>query len=552
MNQPWLQNFDPLGNPILSTLAAAVPVCTLFYFLAVRRTPAWRAAIYAFAAALIVALAVFRMPAVMVAGAVADGMVFGIFRIAWVVVAAVFVYDISVESGQFEIIKRSVGEISSDRRLQVLLIAFAFGALLEGAGGGGAPVAVTGAMMIGLGFPPFQTAMMCLIANSAPVAWGGMGNPVRTLVAVTGLPEADFSAMLGRILPIIVVILPFWLIRVLCKTRDTLAVWPGLLVCGLTFGGIQFFWSNFMDSALVDILGGIGTLLVLAFFFRKVWSPRKDLALRGRSGRAQKEPGRPAHPPANPQSLVALPAALRLRRALGIRARRQGAGIVLLEAAGPRPAPSGDPHAARRPQIVRGAGILRRLLALHARHRHLHRRPDRRTAARPVVQTRRSEFSSAPFRNLRLSLIAIMAMLGLGYLTRYCGMDATMGMALAHTGAAFPFFGTMIGWLGVALSGTDAGSNALFGSLQTITANKLGLSPILMGAANSAGGVMGKMIAAQSLVIGCAVTGQQGQEGALFRAVMKHSIGLLILVGLLVLMYAYVFPGAIPNGHHFW
>jgi lactate permease len=255
MNQPWLQNFDPLGNTLLSTLAAAVPVCALFYFLAVRRTPAWRAAVYAFAAALVVALAVFRMPAVMVVGAVADGIVFGVFRIAWVVVAAVFVYDIAVESGQFEIIKRSVGEISSDRRLQVLLIAFAFGALLEGAGGGGAPVAVTGAMMIGLGFPPFQTALMCLIANSAPVAWGGMGNPVRTLVAVTGLPEADFSAMLGRILPIIVVILPFWLIRVLCKTRDMLAVWPGLLVCGLTFGGIQFFWSNFMDSALVDILG---------------------------------------------------------------------------------------------------------------------------------------------------------------------------------------------------------------------------------------------------------------------------------------------------------
>src|SRR5674476_526176 len=275
MNQPWLQNFDPLGNTLLSTLAAAVPVCALFYFLAVRRTPAWRAAVYAFAAALVVALAVFRMPAVMVVGAVADGMVFGWFRIAWIVVAAVFVYDISVESGQFEIIKRSVGEISSDRRLQVLLIAFAFGALLEGAGGGGAPVAVTGAMMIGLGFPPFQTALMCLIANSAPVAWGGMGNPVRTLVAVTGLPEADFSAMLGRILHIIVLILPFWLIRVLCKTRDMLKVWPGLLACGLTFAGIQFFWSNFMGAALVDILAGIGTLLVLAFFFRKVWSPRK-------------------------------------------------------------------------------------------------------------------------------------------------------------------------------------------------------------------------------------------------------------------------------------
>src|SRR5512140_2215457 len=246
MNQPWLQNFDPLGNAFLSTLAAAVPVCTLFYFLAVKRSPAWRAALYAFVAALIIALAVFRMPAIMVAGAVADGRVFGIFRISWVVVAAVFVYDIAVESGQFEIIKRSIGEISSDRRLQVLLIAFAFGALLEGAGGGGAPVAVTGAMMIGLGFPPFQTALMCLIATSAPVAWGGMGNPVRTLAGVTGLAEADFSAMIGRILPLTTLVLPFWLIRVLCNTRQTFAVWPGLVACGVIFGGIQFFWSNFM------------------------------------------------------------------------------------------------------------------------------------------------------------------------------------------------------------------------------------------------------------------------------------------------------------------
>ena len=242
MNQPWLQNFDPLGNPILSTAAAAVPVCTLFYFLAVRRTAAWLAAVFAFLAALLVALAVFHMPALMVAGAVADGLVFGWFRIAWIVVAAVFVYELSVASGKFEIVKLSVAGISPDRRLQVLLIAFAFGALLEGAGGGGAPVAITGAMMIGLGFPPFQTALLCLIANSAPVAYGGLGNPVRTLVAVTGLPEADFSAMLGRILPLTTLVLPFWLVRVLCKTRDTVAVWPGLLACGLIFGGIQFFW----------------------------------------------------------------------------------------------------------------------------------------------------------------------------------------------------------------------------------------------------------------------------------------------------------------------
>jgi lactate permease len=551
MNQLWHQNFDPLGNPLLSTLAAAVPVCSLFYFLAVRRSPAWRAAVYAFAVALLVALLVFRMPVTMVAGAVADGMVFGWFRIAWIVVAAVFVYDISVESGQFEIIKRSVGEISPDRRLQVLLIAFAFGALLEGAGGGGAPVAVSAAMMIGLGFPPFQTAVLCLIGNSAPVAWGGMGNPVRALVAVTGLPEADFSAMIGLILPIVVVILPFWLIRILCNTRDTLAVWPGLLVCGLTSAGIQFFWSNFMGTSLVSIVGGIGTLLVLAFFFHKVWSPREIWRYAGEA--AAPEVNR-ADPLTFPRIVKAWSPFLLLSVFVVLWGLAPVAK-VLDSVSWKLPVPG------LHLQVIRTPPVVVKEYAEPAMF-------DISWLSTPGTGTFLAGLIAGPLlglsfkrtmavffrtcRNLRLSLIAIMAMLGLGYVTRYCGMDATMGMALARTGAAFPFFGTMIGWLGVALSGTDAGSNALFGSLQKITAIKLGLSPILMGAANSAGGVMGKMIAAQSLVIACAVTGQEGQEGALFRGVLKHSIGLLILVGLLVLMYAYVFPGAIPSGHKYW
>jgi lactate permease len=551
MNQPWLQNFNPLGNTVLSTLAAALPVCTLFFFLAVRRTAAWKSAVYAFVAAVVVALAVFRMPSVMVAGAVADGLVFGWFRIAWVVVAAVFVYDLSVESGQFEIIKQSIGDISEDRRLQVLLIAFAFGALLEGAGGGGAPVAVTGAMMIGLGFPPFQTALMCLIANSAPVAYGGLGNPVRTLVAVTGLPEADFSAMLGRILPLTTLVLPFWLIRVLCKTRDTMAVWPGLLVCGLTFGSIQFFWSNFMDAALVDIIGGIGTLIVLALFFRFVWQPREMWRYAG-EGRAKKRAS--AESLGFGKLLKAWSPFLLLAGFVvlwGVPSVTKALDVVSWH----HPVPGLHLQVVRTPPVVLkpyaepatfdvswlstpGTGtFFAGLLA----------GPLLGLSLKRTVQV----FFGSLWR-LRLSIVAIMAMLGIGYVTRYCGMDATMGMALSHTGVLFPFFGTMIGWLGVALSGTDAGSNALFGSLQVITANKLSLSPILMGAANSAGGVMGKMVAAQSLVIGCAVTGQEGQEGALFRAVMKHSLGLLLLVGLIVMLYAYVFPGAIPNGHRYW
>jgi lactate permease len=551
MHQTWVQNFDPLGNPVLSTLAAAIPVCVLLYFLAVRRTAAWLSAIFGFLAAVLVALAVFRMPPVMVAGAVANGLVFGWFRIAWVVVAAVFVYELSVESGKFKIVKQSVGDISGDRRLQVLLIAFAFGALLEGAGGGGAPVAITGAMMIGLGFPPFQTAVMCLIANSSPVAYGALGNPVRTLVAVTGLPEADFSAMLGRILPLTTLILPFWLIRVLCSWKDTMAVWPGLVACGVIFGSIQFFWSNFMGAALVDILGGIGTLLLLALFFHKFWSPKKTWRYAGETA-APKKIG--AERLTARRVLLAWLPFIMLSAFVVLWGQAwmiKALDVVSWKA----PVPGLHNLIVRTPPVVAQPEKLSAILDISCLST-----PGTGTFIAGLITgpliglslKRTIQVFFRSFWRLRLSLIAIMAMLGLGYVTRYCGMDATMGMAMSHTGAMFPFFGTAIGWLGVALSGTDAGSNALFGSLQVITANKLGLSPILMGAANSAGGVMGKMIAAQSLVIGCAVTGQEGKEGELFRALLKHSIGLLLVVGLIVLLYAYVFPAAIPSGHQYW
>ena len=546
---PWLQNFNPTGNAALSTIAAAIPVCTLFFFLAVLRKPAWLAAAYAFIAGLVIALAVFHMPAAMALGAVADGLVYGWFRIAWVVVAAVFIYEVSVESGYFEIIKQSISGISDDRRLQVLLIAFAFGTLLEGAGGGGAPVAVCAAMMIGMGFPPFQTAVLCLIANSTPVAFGGLGNPVRTLVAVTGLPEADFSAMIGRILPLVVLVLPFWLIRIMCKTRDVLQVWPGLAVCGLTFAAIQFFWSNYMGPSLASILAGIGTLLVLAFFFGKVWRPATLWRLEGEGP----PPAKPAEKLGAGKILLAWSPFVLLAVLVvlwGIPSVTNALDVVSWKA----PVPGLHLQVVRTPPVVPKAYAEPALFDVSwlstpgtgAFFAGLIAGPMLGLSFKRTIQV----FIHSTWR-LRLSLLAIMAMLGLGYLTRYCGMDATMGMAMARSGVMFPFFGTLIGWLGVALSGTDAGSNALFGSFQVITANKLGLSPILMGAANSAGGVMGKMIAAQSLVIACAVTGQEGKEGLLFRTLMKHSIALAVIVALLVLMYAYVFPGAIPNGHHY-
>jgi lactate permease len=548
MNQPWFQNYDPLGNTVLSTIVATVPVLLLFYFLAVRRTKAYLAAVYALIAAILSALLVFKMPVHMMAGAVTNGMIYGVMRISWVLWAAVFVYELTVETGHFETIKRSIGGITDDRRLQVLLIAFAFGALLEGSGGGGAPVAITGAMMVGIGFDPFQTAVMCLIANSAPVAYGGMGNPIRTLVAVTGLPEADVSAMVGRILPLTTLILPFYLIRIQVKTKKVLEVWPGLLACGIAFGGIQFFWSNFIDASLVDIVGGMGTLVLLAVFF-SFWKPKNIW-------RYQNEPAPDARAvkPTTMQVVHAwspfvllgvfvviwgLPFVSRTLDVTTIKEAMPGLHKMVIRHAPVMTKDFAEPAIFDIPWLS-GVGTATFLAGL---------------VAGPILGLSLGQTLAVFFktlRKLRFSLIAIIAMMSLGYLTRYSGMDAVMGLAMARTGVLFPLFGTLIGWLGVALSGTDAGSNALFGSLQTMTATQIGISPVLMAAANSAGGVMGKMIAAQSLIVGCAATGQEGREGDLFRAVFKHSIILAIFIGLIVTMYAYVFPGAIPHGHRFW
>ena len=547
MSQPWVQNYDPLGNSWLSTLVAAAPVFLLFYLLAVRRTIAWRAAVYSFLSAILIALAVFRMPPVMLSGAIANGFVYAAIMIAWTLVAAVFVYEITVETGYFKVIMDSIGAVTDDRRLQVLLIAFAFGAVLEGSGGGGAPVAVCGAMLIGLGFQPFDAALMCLLANTAPVAWGGMGNPIRTLVAVTGLPEADVSSMVGRILPWISAILPFWLVRTQCSWRDTFQVWPGLAFCGLSFAAVQFFWSNYVDAALVDIMGGLLTI-VLTTVFLKFWKPKSVWRY-------------PTDPP---------PTAVKRYTTLQIiHAWSPFLLIALLVVVWGLP------------PVKAFLEVTTFRMPVPGLHKLVLRVPP--VVAHQEAESAIFEFASlaavgtatflagliagplqglslgATFRiffrtvyRMRASLAAIGAMLGLGYITRYSGMDAVMGLALTKTGWTYPIFGTLIGWLGVALTGTDAGSNALFGSLQVITARNLGLSPVLMAAANTAGGVMGKMIGAQSVIVGCAACGIEGQEGNLFRAVMKHSIPLALLVGLIVMLYAYVFPAFIPSGHKYW
>ncbi|PYT32328.1 MAG: lactate permease [Acidobacteria bacterium] len=542
MNQ-WVQNYDPISNVWLSTVVAAIPVVVLFYLLAVKKTHAHRAAIYGFLASVLIAGLVFRMPWHMVAGAVASGLVFGVVRIAWTLLAAVFVYELTVETGHFECIKESIGGLTPDRRLQVLLIALAFGAVLEGSGGGGAPVAVAGAMMVGLGFNPFGAAVLCLIANTAPVAFGGVGNPIRALVAVTGLPDADLSAMVGRILPWTALVLPFWLIRSMTGWRQTFLVWPAALVCGGVFASIQFYWSNFRDSALVDIVGGMATLLALALFF-KVWKPKEVWSY----------PGEPPTPKLRRHKVSAILHAWSPFLLLSLFVILWGVPSiqhVLDKTSVTLPVPGLHNQVVRVPPVVTqphaepavfdfawfsNTGTATFLAGL---------------ISGPILGLSFRRTLEIFFRTcyrMRYSMVAIMAMLGLGFVTRYCGMDAVMGLAMTHTGVAYPFFGTLLGWLGVALSGTDAGSNALFGSLQVITSNRLGLSPVLMAAANSAGGVMGKMIAAQSIIVACAAVGEEGKEGDVFRAVLPHSIVLAAIVGVIVFLFAYYGQAWIPSG----
>lgn len=531
---PWQQIYDPLGNVWLSTLSAALPICLLFYLLAIKRIPAHLAAV--FASLLCIGLAAFEfgMPFEKIAGAAANGIVYGAIRIGWTLLAAVFVYELTVESGHFEVIKQSIGGVTGDRRLQTLLIAFSFGAVLEGAGGGGAPVAICGAMMVGLGFDPFAAAVLCLIANTSPVAFGAVGNPVRVLVAVTGLDAMKISATMGRILPVTAVILPFWLTRLVTTWDKVFEVWPGLLVAGVTFGGIQFYWSNYQDFGLVDIVGGMVTLLVLTWFL-KVWKPKNIWRF-------------PQEPPVTIQLKPYTPGQIIhawtgfLLLSLFVILSGVPAVVTYLNAATPVVAVPGlhnlvfrmppvfpKPHA--EPAIfdltiLANAGTAAFLAGL---------------ISGPILGLSFGKTLSVFFQTclkMQKSMLAIMAMLVLGYVTRYSGMDAVLGLAMTHTGRYFPFFGTIIGWIGVSLTGTDAGSNALFGSLQVITATNLGLPPVLMAAANSAGGVMGKMIAAQSLVVAAAAVGLPGREGDIFRKVVPHSLVLASIIGLIVFFLA--------------
>jgi len=552
----WTQVYDPLGAWWLSTLVAGLPVVVLLGLLAVFRVKPHWAALFGALTAIACASLVFQMPWRLSAASLGFGAAFGILKIAWIVVAAVFLYDVTVYTGQFEIMKSSVARITEDRRLQALLVAFCFGALIEGAAGFGAPVAIAGAFLIGLGFKPFHAAALNLIANTAPVAWGAIGTPVHTLAAVSGLPEGDLNAMLGRILPITAIIVPFWLVRTIVGWRETFEVLPAILVVGISFAATQFVWSNFVDSNLVDIVGGVVSLVATTVFLR-FWKPKR--IWRGAEDEERQADASQARPAERVYSarqiarawmpfviltlfvlLWGLPVIKStMNRWTTPAAERGGWEVPALHGAVTRAAPvvaSPQPEAAKFDfnwLAATGTGCF--LAALVAGF------------LLGVAPLQLAKIFWGTLVRMRFAVLAIAFMLGLGFVTRYSGMDAVMGLAFTRTGRLFPFFGTFLGWLGVALTGSDTSSNALFGGLQRITAEQLGLSPVLMCAANSAGGVMGKMVDAQSIVVATAATNQVGNEGMIFRFVLWHSVALAAIVGLIVMAYAYLFTGAVPR-----
>ncbi len=563
----WTQVYDPFGHWWLSTLVAALPIIVLFVLLAgLQIKPHW-CAIAAAATAALVAVIFFHMPVVMAVMAFVYGVGFGILKIAWIVLAAVYLYDISVETGQFEIMKESVAGITADRRLQVLLVAFCFGAFIEGAAGFGAPVAIAGAFMIGLGFKPFHAAALNLIANTAPVAWGAIGTPVHTLAAVSALPESDLNAMIGRILPITAIIVPFWLVRAMVNWKDTFEVLPAILVVGISFAATQYYWANHVDSNLVDIMGGVVSLVVTVIFL-KFWQPKKIYRFEDERAEYERETAtKKVHPHTAGQILKAwMPFAILSvfvlvwglpSVKLAMNKASTPAFSVTLPDGKKRPGPPGWDVPYLHNAITRAAPVVTKPTPEAARY-DFNWLTATGTGCFFAAIVSGFLLGVGPIRlmktfwktlvRMRFAMIAISFMLGLGFTTRYSGLDAVLGLAFTRTGRLFPFFGTYLGWLGVALTGSDTSSNALFGSLQKITAQQLNLDPILMCAANSSGGVMGKMVDAQSIVVATSATNQVGNEGIIFRFVVWHSIALAAIVGIIVMAYAYVFPGAVPHG----
>jgi len=540
-HQVWTQVYDPFACPLLSTFLAGLPVLVLLGSLAFLQLKAHWAALAGLATALTVATLGYGMPADKAASAAVYGAAFGLLPVGWIILNVIFLYTLTNEKGHFTVLQNSLTSVTSDRRLQLLLIAFCFGAFFEGAAGFGTPVAVTAAILIGLGFHPLSASGLSLIANTAPVAFGALGTPIVTLEGVTGLELHKLSAMVGRQLPFFSVLVPFWLVWAYAGLKGMVDVWPATLVAGVAFAVPQFIMSNFHGPWLVDIVASVASMTALTALLvlwrpRRTWVPRQEVARRPDPSAKTYRRGQVLHAWLPWIILSALVFVWGLQ---GVRKTLDGISSVHIRV------PRLDNRVLRVPPVVRqntpepavyklnwlsttGTGIF--LAAVTSAF----------VMGLPLGRIVRTYWAS--LKRVGYSLLTVAAMLALGYVTRYSGIDVTLGLAFAKTGALYPFFGTLLGWLGVALTGSDTSSNVLFGSLQRVSAEQVGVSSVLMAAANSSGGVMGKMIDAQSIVVASTATQWYGHEGRILRYVFFHSLGLAALVGLLVLCQAYLPP----------
>lgn len=534
----WNMVTDPLGHVALSALLAAVPLFFLFWALAIRRMKGHRTAVLAAALGVGVAIAGFGMPAKLALLATLDGMLFGLWPVAWIVVTAVFLYNLSVKTGQFEILKNSLASITDDRRLQALLIAFSFGAFLEGAAGFGAPVAISGAMLVGLGFEPLYAAGICLIANTAPVAFGAIGIPIVVAGQVSGVDTMAISQMVGRTLPFVSIAIPFYLVVLMAGFRRGFEVWPAALVSGGSFAVAQWASSNFIGPLLPDIIASIASIVSLTLFLR-VWHPKQSWRFKGEAASHGKErlrySGGQVFRAWTPFILLSI-----FVGAWGIKSVKVALdhyalfkwaipGLDGMVVRGGKPLAAAFSFSA-----LSAAGTSILLTALVCL-------PVMKASPKVALQV-----FGQTLKALRFPILTISFILGFAYIMNFSGMAYALGNAFAATGKAFPLVAPFLGWLGVLMTGSDTSTNALFGKLQEVTATKLGVDPVITVAANTSGGVCGKMISPQSLAVATAAVGLVGKEPDIFRFTLKHSILLTSVIAVLVYLQSNVLHFMVP------
>lgn len=550
--QIWQQNYDPLGNIWLSSLIALIPILFFFFALIKLKMKGYLAATATVVLALLVALFLYQMPAAQALAAVVYGFLYGLWPIAWIIVAAVFVYKISVKTGQFDIIRASILSITPDQRLQMLIVGFSFGAFLEGAAGFGAPVAITAALLVGLGFNPLYAAGLCLIVNTAPVAFGAMGIPIIVAGQVTGLDSFAIGQMAGRQLPLLTLIVLFWIMAIMDGWRGVKETWPAVMVAGGSFAIAQFLSSNFLGPELPDIISSLASLISLTLFLR-VWKPVRifrfsDAEAKPDASLQSVKTYRPGEVIRAWMPFLFLTATVTLWSIPPFKALFAKGG-ALYDWVLAVPVPMLNELVARMPPVVGSATpypaifkldlvsatgtaiLIAAIIAI------IFLRMKPRAALQTFGET---------LKELALPVYSIGMVLAFAFISNYSGLSATLALALAHTGHAFTFFSPFLGWLGVFLTGSDTSSNALFAALQATTAQQIGVHDVLLVAANTTGGVTGKMISPQSIAIACAAVGLVGKESDLFRFTVKHSLIFTCMVGVITTLQAYVFPWMIP------